>query len=86
MDKALLRERLQGWAEFNEWEREYKRRHLRQLSLEERWRQFEEVCAFARQLAPRNHPRLVQAKLNLLARLRRDTERMEAWRRGERLY
>lgn len=85
LDPELVRERLRGFAEFNEWERAYKRELLHSLSLDEKWRQFEDICAFVLKLAPKEHERLVKARLHQLAQLRRYTERMEAWRQRENL-
>ena len=55
MDKKLLRERLEGYRAFNEWEEEEERRTLPLLSIEESVRQFLELQAFMRLLAPDAH-------------------------------
>ena len=52
MDKKLLREKLEGYRAFNEWEEEEERRTLPLLSVEESVRQFLELQAFMRLLAP----------------------------------
>lgn len=52
MDKRLVRERVRGWAEFNEWERQERRKKLPRLTVEQSVRQFVSLCRLARHLAP----------------------------------
>ncbi len=52
MDKKLVQERLQGWAEFNEWELQKDREKLSRLTVEQSVRQFVGLCRLARRLAP----------------------------------
>ena len=52
MDKKLVQERLQRWAEFNEWELQEDRDKLARLTVEQSVRQFVSLCRLARRLAP----------------------------------
>jgi hypothetical protein len=81
VNKKLLRRQLAGFKRFNAWEREYDRVRLPQQSLEEKWELFEGMFELVRELAPEQNERLVRARLNLLADLRRKTVKMEARRK-----
>ena len=52
MAGVTLREVLEGYKRFNAWELEEQRSALPRLSLEEGLRQYFELCALARALAP----------------------------------
>ena len=86
VNKKLLRQQLAGLKRFNTWEREYDRVQLPQQSLEEKWELFEGMFELVRELAPEQNERLVRAKLNLLADLRRKTVKMEARRKRGRVH
>jgi hypothetical protein len=52
LDPELVRERLRGYAAFNEWELEEAREALPHLTVEESVRQYLALCRFARSVAP----------------------------------
>lgn len=80
INKQQLRRQLAGFRRVNDLEFRQKRAWLSSLSLAEKWEQFEALCELARQLAPAQNPNLAKVKLELMADLRRQTVRMEAWR------
>ena len=47
-----LKQILEGYAQFNEWERSEQRAQLRQLSVDESLRQFFQLCNLVRPLQP----------------------------------
>ncbi len=52
MDKKLLREKIEGYRIYNEWEEEEERRTLPRMTIQDSLRQFLELQRLMRQLAP----------------------------------
>jgi hypothetical protein len=80
MDKKLVQKRLQGWAEFNEWELQQDREKLPRLTVEQSVRQFVGLCRLARHLAPDAseifREKNIAHRVDMRARFKRIAERL----------
>lgn len=80
MDKRLAQERLRGWAEFNEWELQERRKKLPRLTVEQSVRQFVDLCRLARCLAPDAskifREKNIAHRVDMRARFKRVAERL----------
>jgi hypothetical protein len=80
LDPELVRERLRGYAAFNEWELEEAKKTLPHLTVEESVRQFLALCRFARLVAPDAaqvfSERNIAHRVEMRARFRRIVEAM----------
>ena len=81
MDKKLVQERLQGWAEFNEWELQEDRDKLPRLTVEQSVRQFVGLCRLARRVAPDAseifREKDIAHRVDMRARFKRIRDRLE---------
>ena len=83
IDKALLRQQLEGLKALNEWEFQEKIRTRGSLSIEQKWESFKELMGFVISVAPHSpaeQSRLHQYHLHELAELQARIARLERCR------
>lgn len=61
-EQRTLREQLEGYQQYNTWERDEQRAILQKLTVTESLTQFFELCALAATLAPESDARFLEEK------------------------